>query len=192
MKSTEDLARQVQKCAGYMLPSLVYPAISSTNPAAFVVRHNVGKRGRVTRSMIGRAFTIFLIIALAAYTAEFLGNHFNILYYDAAGVYYLQEHMVRFIETIRGVQANHLLQAVLADLKNPVYISGCRALGLVVTGPLWRQLRESTTSVLKTGSVYRELKRKFDSWSNNACPLLEGIAVSGDTTVLDDVWTSLI
>ena len=48
--------------------------------------------------------------------------------------------------------------------------------------------------MLKIGSVYCELKRKFDSWSNNACPLPEGIAVSSDTTVLhgDEVWTSLI
>ena len=44
VKSTEDLARQVRKCAGYMLPSFVYPAISSTNPAAFVVRHNAGQK----------------------------------------------------------------------------------------------------------------------------------------------------
>ena len=44
-----------------------------------------------------------------------------------------------FIETVHGGQANCLLQAVLADLKNPVYTSGCRALGIIdkaVTGPL--------------------------------------------------------
>ena len=44
VKNTEDLARQVRKCAGYMLPSLVYPAISSTSPAAFVVQHNAGQK----------------------------------------------------------------------------------------------------------------------------------------------------
>ena len=35
---TEDLARQLQKCTGYMLPSIVYPAIGSTKFAAFIVR----------------------------------------------------------------------------------------------------------------------------------------------------------
>lgn len=38
-------------------------------------------------------------------------------FYDAARVYYLQDHMVKFIESVHGGQANRLLQAVLADLK---------------------------------------------------------------------------
>lgn len=38
------------------------------------------------------------------------------------------------------------------------------------------------------------MKRKFDRWSNDARPLLEGIAISNDATFLhrDEVWTSLI
>ena len=71
VKSTEDLARQVRKCAGYMLPSLVYPAITSTTPAAYVVRYNAGqKRADHAINDHGRAFTIFLSIALAAYTCS--------------------------------------------------------------------------------------------------------------------------
>ena len=62
--------------------------------------------------------------------------------------------MIKFIESIHGKQGNRLLQCVLKDLKNPVLISGCRALGLIdniVTGPLWRKLEESSTSALKNG-----------------------------------------
>ena len=59
VKTTEDLARELQKCTGYMLPSFVYPAISCTKLAAFVVRRGAGRKGRVTRSMVGHAFTIF-------------------------------------------------------------------------------------------------------------------------------------
>ena len=44
MKNTEDLARQLRKCTGYMLPSFVYPAISSTKLAAFVVRHGAAQK----------------------------------------------------------------------------------------------------------------------------------------------------
>ena len=72
--------------------------------------------------------------------AQFVGNRFNILFYDAAGVYFLRKHMIKFIQTVHGAQANRLLQAVLADLQDDMYISGCRALGLIdkaVTGPLW-------------------------------------------------------
>lgn len=58
-----------------------------------------------------------------------------------------------------------------------------------VTGPLWRQLRESTTSVLGMGSVYCE-----ENWTVGVLTLLEGIALSNDATILhrDEVWTSLI
>ena len=90
--------------------------------------------------------------------AHFVGNRFNILFYDAAGVYYLQSHMITFIESVHGNHANRLLQAVLADLKNPVYMAGCRALGLidkVVTGPLWRKLKDPSTSVPYRGLFSR-------------------------------------
>ena len=36
-----------------------------------------------------------------------------------------------FIETVHGGQANRLLQAVQADLKNSLYIAGCSALGII-------------------------------------------------------------
>ena len=78
--------------------------------------------------------------------AQFIGNRFNILFYDAAGIYYLKGHIIQFIESIHGTQANRLLQSVLKDTKNTVFISGCRALGLIdkiVTGPLWRKLEET-------------------------------------------------
>ena len=94
--------------------------------------------------------------------AQFVGNRFNILFYDAAGIYYLQNHMVKFIESVHGKNANRLLVSVLNDLKTPSLIAGCRALGLIdkiITGPLWRKLEESTTSVLKMGSTYCELKQ---------------------------------
>ena len=120
------------------------------------------------------------------------GNCFNILFYDAAGVYFLRKHMIKFIQTVHGAQENRLLQAVLADLQYDTYISGCRALGLIdkaVTGPLWRQLQNSTVNM---GSVFCEMNRKFELWSKDAQPLLEGIAMSTDPSVLhmDNVWES--
>jgi len=128
--------------------------------------------------------------------AQFVGNRFNILFYDAAGIYYLQNHMVNFIESVHGGQANRLLQAVLADLKDPMHIAGCRALGLidkVVTGPLWRKLRELPISVLEMGSVYCELKTKFNSWSVDASAVIEGSAVLEHANIVhrDEVWSTL-
>ena len=98
--------------------------------------------------------------------AQFVRNHFNILFYDAAGIYYLRDDMIQFIDEIHGTQANRLLQCVKADLKNPSYIVGCRALGLIdkiVTGPIWRKLKESSLSILDMGQMYCDMKESFDA-----------------------------
>ena len=105
--------------------------------------------------------------------------------------------MINFIETVHGGQANRLLQSVLADLNEPIYLSGCRALGLidkVVSGPLWRKLRESSVTMLEMSDVYCRLKAKFDSWSSDAHEVLEGNAVLGDGFIvhLDQVWDALV
>lgn len=129
--------------------------------------------------------------------AQFIGNRFNILFYDAAGIYYLQNHMIEFIETVHGKQANRLLACVLRDLKNPVFISGCRALGLIdkiVTGPLWRKLEQSSISALQMGSIYCEVKEKFDCWSSDSSMFIEGSALCiRDIPIHQDaVWDALI
>ena len=93
--------------------------------------------------------------------AQFVGNRFNILFYDAAGVYYLHDYMIKFI----GKNANRLLESVLKDLKTPALIAGTRI--NIITGPLWRKLEESSISVLEMGS-YIELKDKLDLWSSDS------------------------
>ena len=85
--------------------------------------------------------------------------------------------LIRFIESVHGKEANRLLQAVLSDLKDPVNIAGCRALGLidkVVTGPLWRKLVETSASVLQMSSVYSRVRTKFDVWSQDSYSILQG------------------
>ena len=129
--------------------------------------------------------------------AQFVGNCFNILFYDAAGVYYLKDHIIQFIESIHGTQANRLLQSVLKDIKNTAFISGCRALGLIdkiVTGPLWRKLEESSISVLDMGSTYCEMKNKFDFWSEDSSMLIDGSArcILDIDISEDEVWKALI
>ena len=130
--------------------------------------------------------------------AQFVGNRFNILFYDAAGIYYLRDDMIQFIDEIHGTQANRLLQCVKADLKNPSYIVGCRALGLIdkiVTGPIWRKLKESSLSIaiLDMGQVYCDMKESFDAWSVDASSVLTGAATlkSAATLHKDEVWNSL-
>ena len=92
--------------------------------------------------------------------------------------------------------ASIMMQAILAHLKNPVYTAGCRALGLidkVVTGPLWRKLKDPSISVLKMRHVYSEMKNKFDSWNNDANEFINGEAKldSTDDVHVNEVWTAL-
>eukprot|EP00117_Sycon_ciliatum_P036187 scpid41604/ scgid27282/ len=89
----------------------------------------------------------------------FRGNRFNILFHNAAGVFYLNQHMSSFLENIFE-KPNLLLQAVAADLKEPVFIAGVRALGLVdkhLTSPLWRVLEDKTVSLLDMNNKYHKL-----------------------------------
>ena len=68
VKTTEHLARQLQKCTGYMLPSFVYTAISCTELAAFVVWRELGEKGR---SLIGQAHDlIFLSLTRATWSCS--------------------------------------------------------------------------------------------------------------------------
>ena len=126
-----------------------------------------------------------------------MGNRFNILFYDAAGTYHLSDLMIEFIESVHGHKANHLLQSVLRDLKNPIFIAACGALALidkVVTGPLWRKLEESTTSILKISSAYSQMKVKFDSWAMDSSEFLTGssLCIADIPIHQDNVWSTLI
>ena len=106
--------------------------------------------------------------------AAFRGNRFNIVFYDAAGVFYLKSHMVDYLKYSHG-QLNRLLQAVLSDLGVPKYIAGCKALGIIdkiVTGPLWRHLMQSTVSILNMSNVYAKMEM-FEKWGQDAQSVLE-------------------
>ena len=72
----------------------------------------------------------------------------------------------------------------------------CRALSLIdkiVTGPIWRKLKESSLSILDMGQVYCDMKESFDAWSVDASSVLTGAATLKSTATLhkDEVWNSL-
>ena len=97
------------------------------------------------------------------------------MFYNAAGIYYLRHHLVKYLEEVHHTQ-NKLLQAVLRDLKHPLYLTGCRALGIVrkcITSPLWRIL-ESPLSMSELGQEYQRMRTQFLDWLNDASNLLEG------------------
>ena len=98
--------------------------------------------------------------------APFRGNRFNIIFYDAAGVYFLKSHMETYLLHHRPGTLNRLLQAVLSNLQVSYFVAGIRALDIIdkiVTGPFWKHLESSSVSILKMSDTYSKMKDKFEN-----------------------------
>ncbi|XP_065655072.1 uncharacterized protein LOC136081590 [Hydra vulgaris] len=64
-----------------------------------------------------------------SYFVPFIGNRFNILYYNAAALYYHKDSITEFLNT--WPNPNNLLKAIKEDIKNLVFIAEVRALGII-------------------------------------------------------------
>ena len=65
----------------------------------------------------------------------FRGNRFNV----GGCTYHLKQLSIDLLDKVHGA-SNLLLKALQTDLKVPVYLAGCRVLGLLnklITAPLW-------------------------------------------------------
>ena len=83
----------------------------------------------------------------------FLGNRFNILFVNAAGLYFLYDQLINFLRRIE--HSNKLLDAVYCDLEVLSFKIGCMALGLIeklITGPLWK-IMANETHILRMSSL---------------------------------------
>ena len=124
--------------------------------------------------------------------SKFVGNRFNIVFYNAGGLYFLRNHLTSYLQEIHHTK-NKLLQCVLNDLSNTVYVQGCRALGIInkcVTGPFWRIL-ESQITMSELSRKYQQMKNLFLKWSYDATPLLAGCGLS-ETREDDEVCIELL
>ena len=127
--------------------------------------------------------------------ATFRGNRFNIVFYDSAGVHYLLPYLIDFFQSFGG--NNPLLKSVKADLNEPLFHAGCKALGLInklVTGPLWR-IFETNPSIKEINKIYTKMRDKFYQWSLNSCEVLEGANVLFDADFYkpnDTIFQSLM
>ena len=107
--------------------------------------------------------------------AQFEGNRFNIIFFNAGAVYYHRNHIVNFVENSAPTQ-NRLLSAVVEDIKNEVYLAGIRALGIVgklITGPYFRIVGE-IDSILELNPHLHQLQISLQCYCQDASPLLEG------------------
>ena len=127
---------------------------------------------------------------------SFRGNRFNILFYDAGALYYVSPFIEKFFTEVWQTP-NQLLRAVLADVKVPEYLAGCKALGLVnkiVTGPLWRVVESQDATILNMNEKFCHLKSCLEEWSQDATSVLSGEAVlySNFLPTKDHIFESLV
>ena len=116
----------------------------------------------------------------------FIGNRFNVLYYNAATVYYHRDSMLEFLEN--WPNPNNLLKAVKEDLSNTVFVAELRALGIVdklLTGLLWRLIEEKK-NILELNPYLFRLKLKLDELGKNASPLLDQVPIFPDLAIHKD------
>uniref|UniRef100_W5MZG7 Uncharacterized protein n=1 Tax=Lepisosteus oculatus TaxID=7918 RepID=W5MZG7_LEPOC len=106
--------------------------------------------------------------------SPFRGNRINIVFHNAAGVYFLYPDLVEF--TAEFQHDNSLVAEVHADLNVPQYVAGCRALGLVakiITEPLWRVMSKKE-HVLAMNDRYQTLVSKLKDWQKDGTRLVKG------------------
>ncbi|CAC5388732.1 unnamed protein product [Mytilus coruscus] len=119
--------------------------------------------------------------------ASFKGNRFNILFHNAAVVYYLLNDLLSFAEEHKT--DNRLFTAVNADLCILSFQAGASSLGIVskmVTGPMWRFMEENG-HVSELTPLYQQLYDAFRRLSTNASTLMKGEEfIFGEETVQKD------
>jgi len=77
---------------------------------------------------------------------RFSHNRFNIFFLLRHVTYYHKENIKYFLESVHGC-TNKLLSSVFHDISNPLFVAGCRALGIISkieTAPLWRDIECKT------------------------------------------------
>ena len=71
--------------------------------------------------------------------APFISNRFNILFYNAAALYYHADSIKNFIR--RFSNPNSLFKAVQEDITNEIFLAKARAFGItdkILAAPIWR------------------------------------------------------
>ena len=105
---------------------------------------------------------------------SFLGNRFNILFLNGAGVFYLHPFLVEFLNNLS--LDNKLMSAVYHDLQVLHFRVACQALDLIdkyVTGPPWRMMVKEK-EVLNMSKHYQKMYIFFNDCFLDATPFLEG------------------
>ena len=106
---------------------------------------------------------------------RFNHNRFNVVFVLAKIVYFHHKRITHFLGKVFGAN-NLLLQAIQRDIQVPVFIEGCRILGLIsdlITAPFWR-IVESCKHVLGLNIHYRSMQQFLKQASEDPVDFLSG------------------
>lgn len=120
-------------------------------------------------------------------------NRFNIFFLLAQYVYFHRERIVDFLKEKHGA-TNRLLSTILCDVQVPLFIAGCRVLGLIsklITAPLWR-LIEQDSHILDMNMHYLELYTFLSEQSKDASDFMKGSSPFPDMVEHDSILHDLI
>lgn len=124
----------------------------------------------------------------------FHGHRFNIVFYDAAAVYYHRKDITEFLNA--WPNPNGLLKAVAFDIRQNVFLAGVRALGMMhklVTEPL-QSLIKCSGSILELNKELFALQTALTEWMGDGSkPFGEATVFSEDkvTLVKDKLFSAL-
>lgn len=108
-------------------------------------------------------------------------------------MYFHRERIVDFLKEKHGA-TNRLLSTILCDVQVPLFIAGCRVLGLIsklITVPLWR-LIEQDSHILDMNMHYLELYTFLSEQSNDASDFMKGSSPFPDMVEHDSILHDLI
>lgn len=87
------------------------------------------------------------------------GNRFNLLFYNAAGTYFLAPFLIDYIQNSKTT-LNFTVNYIFKALQNDHVLAICRALGIIskiITQPYYERSADENTTALSMGNVYNRL-----------------------------------
>ena len=105
---------------------------------------------------------------------RFHGNRFNILFANAANIFFLHEHVKEYLN---GDDSNRLLKSIKHDVNTPEYVAGLKALGLIsylVTTPLWSFVEDKDVHIMDSSAYYDEIITFLNESITNIQDFIEG------------------
>lgn len=106
---------------------------------------------------------------------NFRGNRFNVLFYNAAGTFYLAPYLVQYFENSKST-LNFTQNYILKALKNDKILVILRALGIlykIITQPYMNKASDEKCNALSMGSTYNRLIYILKDCTDNPSLLLK-------------------